>query len=102
MRRILFFTSAVLIFLISGCKVPVASFIFTPESVAVGDTVYFQSTSQNAVSFKWDLGDGTESTAEHPIHIYETAGEFSVVLVIYNHRGSDKTRNNLNVSQSSP
>ena len=101
MRRILFITAAILVFLISGCKTPEASFIFSPDSVAVGDTVYFQSTSQNAVSFKWDLGDGTTTTAEHPIHIYETAGEFSVVLVIYNHRGSDKTRDDIIVSQSS-
>jgi PKD repeat protein len=102
MRRILFFTSTVLFFLISGCKVPVASFIFSPESVEVGDTVYFQSTSQNAISFKWDFGDGTGSTGEHPSHVYQTGGEFFVVLEVYNHRGSDKTRNTVTVSQSFP
>ena len=102
MRWILLFASTVLILLIPGCKVPVASFIFSPDSVEVGDTVYFQSTCQNAISFNWDFGDGTGSTAEHPTHIFETEGEFSVVLVAYNQNGSDKDRNTVSVSRSTP
>ena len=98
MRWILFFVSVALIILIPGCKLPEASFIFSPDSVAVGDTVYFQSTSQNAISFKWDFGDGTGSSAEHPTHIFQTAEEFSVVLVVYNQNGSDKDRNTVSVS----
>lgn len=43
------FTSVALLILISVCSesekdLPVASFIFSPESVEVGDTVYFEST----------------------------------------------------------
>ena len=102
LRRILFFTSTALLFLISGCKVPIASFIYSPESVKVGDTVYFQSTSQNAISFKWDFGDDTGSTGEHPIHIYQSAGEYPVFLEVYNQLGSDKTSETITVSTSSP
>jgi len=102
MRRILFFTSTVLIILIQGCKVPVASFIFSPESVEVGDTVHFQSTCQNAISYDWDFGDGTGSPGKDPSHIYQTDGEFSVVLEVYNQNGSDKTSETINVSRSYP
>ena len=102
MRRILFIISIVLIILIQGCKVPVASFIFCPKSVEVGDTVYFQSNCLNAIAYDWDFGDGTGSTEKNPRYIYQTVGEFSVVLVVYNQNNSDKTSETITVSQSNP
>ena len=102
MRWTLLFVSTVLILLIPGCKLPVASFVFSPDPVEVGDTVYFQSTSQNAISFDWDFGDGSGSTGENHTHIYQTEGDFSVALVAYNQNGSDKTTNTVSVIQSSP
>ena len=102
MRWILVFISTLLIMLTQGCKLPEASFIYSPESVEIGDTVYFQSTSHNAISFDWDFGDGSGSTGEHPSHIYQTEGDVSVVLVVYNQDGSDETSETITVSQSKP
>lgn len=99
MRWILVLTSTVLIILAQGCKLPEASFTYSPESVAVGDTVFFQSTSHNAINFDWDFGDGSGSTGMHPIHIYQEQGTFSVSLRVYNQNGSDKSTETLTVSQ---
>ncbi|WP_200975645.1 PKD domain-containing protein [Echinicola sp. 20G] len=42
--------------------------------------VTFANTSENAVTFSWDFGDGNTSTEESPIHTYEAAGTYTVVL----------------------
>ncbi len=43
--------------------------------VAFKDLTYGRITS-----WKWDFGDGTTSTEQHPIHQYQRAGSFVVVL----------------------
>jgi hypothetical protein len=43
--------------------------------------VAFQDESEGKVtSWKWDFGDGTTSTEQFPIHQYQKAGEYVVVL----------------------
>ena len=37
-------------------------------------------TVGRATSWRWDFGDGTTSTEQHPIHAYDRAGNFVVVL----------------------
>jgi PKD repeat protein len=45
--------------------------------------VAFQDESTGTVtSWRWDFGDGTESTEQSPIHEYKTAGQKVVVLYI--------------------
>ena len=34
------------------------------------------------VSYSWDFGDGTSSTEANPIHVYDVAGEYTVVLTV--------------------
>jgi hypothetical protein len=43
--------------------------------------VQFTNTSANAVSYKWDFGDGTQSTVQSPGHQYTTSGVFPVTLI---------------------
>ncbi len=46
-------------------------------------TVAFRDLSYgNIKSWKWDFGDGTTSTEQHPQHKYEKPGEFVVTLYI--------------------
>ena len=45
--------------------------------VAFKDLTYGRVTS-----WKWDFGDGASSTEQHPIHTYEKAGEYVVVLYV--------------------
>ncbi|WP_186758129.1 PKD domain-containing protein [Echinicola salinicaeni] len=53
-----------------------ADFAFEMEYLAVN----FTNSSENAVSYSWDFGDGNTSTEEHPMHTYEEAGTYTVVL----------------------
>lgn len=39
-------------------------------------------SSQSAVSFVWDFGDGTIDSAESPTHIYENPGNYTVTMSI--------------------
>lgn len=51
--------------------------------VAFKDLSYGQITS-----WSWDFDDGTTSTEEHPLHQYEKAGEYVVVLTINGPQGT--------------
>jgi gliding motility-associated-like protein len=42
----------------------------TPFAHCGYDSVFFNNSSLNAISYNWDLGDGTGSTAANPIHLY--------------------------------
>lgn len=43
--------------------------------------VAFQDMSiGNITSWKWDFGDGTSSSEQHPVHVYKEAGMYIVVL----------------------
>lgn len=90
---------AFIIFLAISCKKhpPIASFTFNSSTVEIGDTVYFVNTSQDAVNFNWDFGDGDQSTEENPSHIYEQTGIYTVTLTATNADGSDETSRSLSI-----
>ncbi len=45
--------------------------------------VAFQDESEGTVTkWKWDFGDGTDSSDQFPIHTYKDAGEYVVVLYV--------------------
>lgn len=47
--------------------------------------ISFTNTSENAESFEWDFGDGSEFSYEkHPSHAYESSGSYSLVLKAFN------------------
>ena len=53
--------------------------------------VAFHDDSQGTItSWKWDFGDGTTSTDQFPIHHYEKAGEYVVVLNIEGPAGKSR------------
>jgi len=62
----------------------------SPLSVSFTD----QSTGSPA-SWKWDFGDGTNSTEKNPVHIYRKAGKYSVTLTL------NETGNKTEVTKSS-
>ncbi len=43
--------------------------------------VNFTNTSENAVSYTWDFGDGSTSTLTNPSHTYLNSGSYTVKLV---------------------
>ncbi len=64
-------------------KDPIASFQF-----AVSETNYLEVTftnfSQNATSYSWDFGDDKTSVDKDPVHVYDAAGTYEVVLTAKN------------------
>ena len=56
-------------------------------------TVNFTNTSisNGPMSFQWDFGDGKSSTEANPQHVYLSAGNFTVKLIVHNQNGCSDT-----------
>jgi uncharacterized membrane protein len=53
--------------------------------------VAFEDESVGTIaSWRWDFGDGTSSTEQHPIHAYTKAGQYTVVLYIEGPAGKSR------------
>jgi hypothetical protein len=54
-------------------------------------TVAFRDQSYGDITaWKWDFGDGKNSSERHPTHKYDKSGEFVVTLVVDGPAGSDR------------
>ncbi len=73
--------------------VPVASFVWTPTIASTGEDVYFSDTSTDdemaIVAWQWYFGDGTNSTLQHPVHVYMADGVFNVTLTVWDVHGAN-------------
>ena len=58
--------------------------------VCFGDSIHFTNLSECYEFWHWDFGDGTSSTLEDPVHLYNTFGTHNVTLTI-NSDGADTT-----------
>lgn len=58
-----------------------------------GDTIAFSNTSTGdyVVSY-WNFGDGYDTWAKNPIHIYDTTGTFTVNLTVTDNTGVSNTK----------
>lgn len=64
-----------------------------PTKGAAPLTVAFAYVLQGEIeSWVWDFGDGKTSTAAEPIHVYETAGQYTVSLAVTGRDGTVKTQ----------
>ena len=53
--------------------------------------VAFQDESEGQItSWRWDFGDGTDSSDQFPIHQYKKAGEYVVVLYVEGPAGKSR------------
>jgi PKD repeat protein len=82
----------------SGGQPPVASISANPTSGTTPLTVAFSSVNSSdadgtIVSYNWNFGDGTNSTAPNPVHIYNSAGTFTAVLTVTDNSGLTGTSN---------
>lgn len=53
--------------------------------------ITFQNSSQGAVSYEWEFGDGQNSTMVHPNNTYDEPGTYYVTLIATNHIGCKDT-----------
>jgi len=60
-----------------------------PLQIVFTDTT--TSGSGAITSWKWDFGDGSVSTAQSPIHLYNNPGSYSISLVVDNAAGCKST-----------
>ncbi len=79
-----------------GCPLfesPVAAFTATPTEGNVPLTVLFVDQSQPGstaiTDWLWDFGDGLNSTAQNPSHVYKAAGSYRVTLTTTTRLGND-------------
>jgi len=69
---------------------PVASLTAVPVSGPAPLTVQFTDTTVGPVTARsWDFGDGSNSLAANPSHVYSTPGTYSVSLSVSGPGGSD-------------
>jgi PKD repeat protein len=62
---------------------PVASFAESGATVTPA-TLAFTNTSQNADSYVWRFGDGDTTTITDPTHVYNSHGDYIVILIAKN------------------
>ncbi len=72
---------------ISIDDVPEANFSL---AASLGNTT-FSNLSQNANSYSWDFGDGNNSIAQNPTHVYTASGTYTIVLTATNPCGTSTT-----------
>ena len=55
--------------------------VTTAGTITAGcQPVLFENQSENAATYQWDFGDGTQSTEANPQHLYANGGTYTVVL----------------------
>lgn len=82
---------------------PTANFSHAPDTICEGESVTFTDLSTNgAVSWAWDFGDGGTSSAQNPSYAYNTAGDYDVTLIVQNANGCPDTMTVLNAVHVDP
>jgi PKD repeat protein len=67
-----------------------ANFTAIPTEVTMYQPVQFTDTSEtNPTKWYWEFGDGKNSTEQNPSHLYQTGGNYTVNLTVWNDMGSD-------------
>jgi PKD repeat protein len=77
---------------------PVAKFTSNVTQGPAPLAVLFNDTSKNASVWKWDFGDGTNSTERNTTHVYTAVGNFTVNLTASNAIGSNSSLAPINVT----
>jgi PKD repeat protein len=77
---------------VTAIKAPSAAFSASPVSGKAPLTVRFTDKSTGSpVSWSWNFGDKSTSTARNPAHKYSKAGKYTVSLTVKNTAGSNSS-----------
>ena len=67
---------------------PLSADIFQSSN---GKKVAFQGLTHSATSWAWDFGDGTTSTEQNPVHVYQEGGYYVAKLTVTGENGGTET-----------
>ncbi len=67
---------------------PAADFAF---SIDLGSVAFTDESTNAPTSWRWDFGDGNTSAEQHPAHVYEQPGDYTVCLTAANEFGSGES-----------
>lgn len=83
--------------LIDVLQKPTADFTYSPlePSLLFPDVTYSNTSTPDAISFVWDVGDGNTYTSTNVAHTYATAGNFPVRLIATAANGCKDTADQL-------
>ena len=59
---------------------PQVSFSVVDDTLCAGSTFMFDNSSDLGINNYWEFGDGNNSYLTNPTHIYDSAGNFTVIL----------------------
>lgn len=80
---------------------PEADFIMSIDGDRAPASVSFYNNSHNASEYKWDFGDGTNSSNTSPLKIYSKGGIYTVRLTAVNETGTNTMIKNLTIGKQS-
>ncbi|QQR96192.1 MAG: PKD domain-containing protein [Bacteroidota bacterium] len=63
---------------------PVADFSVPTQAFCAPALVNFNNLSTNATTYYWDFGDGSNSIATTPSHVYNVPGDYTITLIAIN------------------
>jgi len=75
---------------------------FTADSSMDPQISYTDKSSNTPTSWLWDFGDGSTSTAQHPIHTYTLNGKYKVCLKATNADGNTTTCKYITIDKVPP
>jgi PKD repeat protein len=78
-------------------KMPVADFTFSGVNLRAPIQVSFTNVSENATSYYWDFGNGTNSTASSPKATFNDGGNYTITLTATNANGTNKITKNISI-----
>jgi PKD repeat protein len=87
MKRIIYLSLLLPLFLISCESAPEAAFYIDNAEPEVGQEVLFTNSSANAERFEWNFGDNTWTDEPNPVHVYTGTGTYQVTLTAFSKSG---------------
>ncbi|MBE3121415.1 MAG: PKD domain-containing protein [Thermoplasmata archaeon] len=89
---------------VESVSLPFAAFSSSPSNPTKDDSIQFNDLSTSIdttiLSWSWDFGDSTSSTARNPYHEYQNSGNYSVTLQVIDDYGqSDSQTNSITINE---
>lgn len=76
---------------ITVSAIPTASFTWGPDPLPANTAVQYTNTSQGAINYIWNFGDGETSAEINPQHLFNSTGVFNTCLIAINSFGCRDT-----------